>query len=89
MRLIDADALEKKVQRRGAYKICTDDVIAMIGNMPTISAVPVRHGEWIRHGCDEEEFEYYECPLCGFIGLNYNYCPNCGAKMGRKGEHRC
>lgn len=39
-----------------------------------------KKGEWIGHGA-EDEFEYYECPLCGFIGLNYNYCPNCGAKM--------
>lgn len=46
MRLIDADALEKKVQRRGAYKMCTDDVISMMADMPTIDAVPVVHGEW-------------------------------------------
>lgn len=27
-RYIDADALEKKILKRGAYKICTDDVVA-------------------------------------------------------------
>lgn len=44
-----------------------------------------KRGEWIRHGTDEDEFCYYECPLCGFIGIDWNYCPNCGARM--RGEH--
>lgn len=83
MRLIDANELAKEFDDIG-QDIDVLDVLLIIERQKSIDAVPVVHGEWIRHGCDEEEFEYYECPLCGFIGLKYNYCPNCGAKMDAK-----
>ena len=50
-----------------------------------IAELMAKEGEWIKHGCEEEQFAYCECPFCGFIGLEYHYCPNCGAKM--KGEN--
>ena len=40
-----------------------------------------KEGKWIKHGCEEDQFAYCECPFCGFIGLEYHYCPNCGARM--------
>lgn len=53
---------------------------------------PVRHGEWI------EDHDYLKCPECSvmvkrdftFFDIgNWNYCPNCGEKMGmdRGGEN--
>ena len=61
-------------------------VLEKIDEMPTVDAVPVRHGKWIRerHGVF--------CSRCwmgwGFItGVpanvegSYIYCPLCGAKM--------
>ena len=55
---------------------------------PAVDAEPVRHGRWIdkteeRHGI----YDYrYDCSKCAHIfwagGVeNFNYCPNCGAKM--------
>lgn len=47
-------------------------------------AAPVVHGRWI------EDHDYLKCPECGvmvkrdftFFNIgNWNYCPNCGAKM--------
>lgn len=55
---------------------------------PTVDAVPVRHGKWI-YGND---FHWYtaSCNVCGYQRRTdikadrwnqWNYCPNCGAKM--------
>lgn len=44
--------------------------------VPAVDAEPVVHGEWKwSHGG--------QCSECGFHNSNfdYNYCPNCGAKM--------
>lgn len=47
-------------------------------------AAPVRHGKWV------EDHDYLRCPNCSvlvkrdftFFDLGeWNYCPNCGAKM--------
>ena len=64
-------------------------------NAPTVDAVPVVHGRWINEGVYGEG--HSQCsircsnPLCNFhyIGYldDYNYCPNCGAKMdGKDGD---
>lgn len=52
----------------------------------------VKHGEWIYVDGDVG-YNVYRCSKCGeVISLDeekiYNYCPNCGAKMGgeRKDE---
>lgn len=55
-----------------------------IAEMPAADVVPVVHGRWI------EDHDYLKCPECGvmvkwdftFFDIgNWNYCPNCGAKM--------
>ena len=52
--------------------------------LPTADVAPVVHGRWI------EDHDYLKCPECGvmvkwdftFFDIgNWNYCPNCGAKM--------
>jgi hypothetical protein len=68
--------------------------ISLAEETPLADAKPIRHGHWI--GIDDEPCESYECDKCGYItediGCNYgipnnfNYCPNCGAKMDTKGE---
>lgn len=95
MRLIDADALlESEIERYGCVPaVCTttingeylDDVL---DRQPTIDAEPVRHGKWERKRANLA-YNIYTCSNCGFeqwehtgVGLDWNYCPNCGAKMG-------
>lgn len=49
-----------------------------ITQMPTIDAVPVMHAKLVNPN------PYGECSICGYlidIRQEYNYCPNCGAKM--------
>ena len=53
---------------------------AILHHTPTVDAVEVVRGRWIRYRClliDE-----YICSECKeFYPYAYNYCPNCGAKM--------
>ena len=101
-RLIDADALKKTVEDfPNCYNGWSDTydkafIIGAIEEAPTIDAVSVVHGEWIKH---KERTEIngkfidffpaeYECSNCGLREAHYfinskphNYCPNCGAQM--------
>jgi rubrerythrin len=44
--------------------------------------VEVKNGEWIKKGNEKR------CSVCGFIYYSnndeWNFCPNCGAKMYKK-----
>ena len=77
MRLIDADAFDKRLVRLGALSIKS-----ALDEELTIEAEPVRHGRVIAH--DGFEDEYYEyCSECKSrdVHIGDNYCPNCGCKM--------
>lgn len=80
------------IEREALFRSIADDVapfnVAMvfrhIHNAPAADVAPVRHGRWI------EDHDYLKCPECGvmvkwdftFFDIgNWNYCPNCGAKM--------
>ena len=55
---------------------------------PTVDAVEVVHGRWIWTMTGEEDYEqYYRCSECNdYMYSEYNYCPNCGAKMDGDGN---
>ena len=94
MRLIDADALKRDI-----CQYCNDvysdepcepsdcEHMRIIGNQPTIDAVEVAHGRWIKKTADC--IYYYACSECGEsvlrsqFGCDFfsEFCPNCGAKM--------
>ena len=81
MRLIDADALLKKTKLDNLYGVLWE-----IYHAPTIDAVPVVHGEWIkrREFVEDMQFDGFRCSACNWWKGDfetYNYCPNCGAKM--------
>ena len=82
-RLIDADAIKYTmlykenwlkgigVEKQGVWK---EDIDAM----PTIDAETVRHAKLLN------AHPYGECSNCGYlidIREEFNYCPNCGARM--------
>ena len=91
MRLIDAEALENKinVKRRGkvlfevGYNMAIDKSVEAIENAPTIETKPVVHAHW------EQDGVWDICSHCKrptlqphIKGLPQNkYCPNCGAQM--------
>ena len=68
----------------------------MIESLPAADVAPVVHGCWIEYTkvIIPEPYNKWEqawkCSECGFDDgfVAYNFCPNCGACMG-KGESKC
>ena len=60
------------------------EVLGMIYEMPAADVAPVRHGRWLqkKHKIFGNAYDYV-CSECGcdYALAEYNYCPNCGAKM--------
>lgn len=85
MRLIDADALAKFIDyghlNNPNEKLYSEnDIREMIDMMPTMDAVPVRHGCWSEH--KDYPGLAWLCSECGnFTTVRSYYCPNCGARM--------
>lgn len=84
--------------KAGAKSICQNcvhyPVCRAVDNQPCDEcnqyAPPVRHGRWI------EDHDYLKCPECSvmvkwdftFFDIgDWNYCPNCGAKMDLEDEN--
>lgn len=55
------------------------NAICLIKSLPATNVEQVRHGRWKRYSTT-----MMECSLCGkhTARHKFNYCPNCGAKMG-------
>lgn len=49
---------------------------------PTVNAVPVVHGWWVK---EPDRYYHWHCSECGFVdgvhAMISEYCPKCGAKM--------
>ena len=84
-KFIDTD----QIYTNGSELIQVFRVMQWVEHERALDAEPIRHGHWV--GIDDEPCESYECDKCGYIteeigcnnGIpnNFNYCPNCGAKM--------
>ena len=50
---------------------------------PAADVAPVVHGRWIDMRESSKDVPECKCSECGcvIIGLEKNYCPNCGARM--------
>ena len=82
MRLIDADELLSIV--RSMTVVDKSVMHRILIQMPTVDAVPVRHGHWIE---DPDDWEC-QCSECGHLSsCRTVYCSACGARMdGKDGE---
>ena len=89
-RLIDANALMKNIgkipQLRG---ITYGRMKKAVEETPTIDAVEVVHGRWdkpVEHGLPyaANHLGVVCSYCCKWSDNDYNYCPNCGAKMDAK-----
>ena len=71
------------------YNDGVDMAITVVSGLPTVDAVPVRHGHWIYHPDWQTDGECgYECSECGMgSDVDYQFCMRCGADMRKDGEH--
>jgi NADH pyrophosphatase NudC (nudix superfamily) len=91
MRLIDADKLEDSVICSVCFWDDDDEdlILDAISQQPTVDAVPVAHARWLRRTVRGQEGLY--CAACmespGVL-YEFDFCPNCGAKMNlEEGEN--
>ena len=92
-KLIDADAF---VDKFAHIPMVQDALRKAVDSMPTVDAVPVVHGRWIRVYSRPGVLKYlgWTCDQCGQRTGNeyapqwYKFCPDCGARMdGKDGDH--
>ena len=60
--------------------------LSAIESAPAADVAPVVHGRWEFAGGDDDENLYGWCSVCNKHWKeehieNFNYCPNCGARM--------
>lgn len=100
MRLIDVDDLGvgrcSKDVLPAAYCAGWNGLIGLIEKAPTVDAVQVVHGRWDDSGryTFPSGATAVRCTNCGcalteseYRLYNWNYCPNCGAKMDGGADH--
>lgn len=69
-----------------------DDCVSELMDIPAEDVAPVRHGRWTDPEDDGGYTSWY-CSLCRHpirtIGgyPNWNYCPNCSARMDKEDGH--
>lgn len=94
MRLIDADAIPFRDELKRLSVLDHDKYITartleyMLEHAPTVEAVPVVHGHWIKDSLVSTGGGTYgvrRCSACEWYcednAYKFNYCPRCGAKM--------
>ena len=94
---ISKEALQEKLNRKKAgpankrYTEGWNNAILMVKSMihseKAADVAQVRHGRWLqkKHKIFGNAYDYV-CSECGcdYALAEYNYCPNCGAKMDLK-----
>ena len=75
--------------------VSVKDIKRILRGIHAADVAPVKHGKWI--GKQLDNFRKYEvtCSNCGWVGIenydsynepsDFNYCPDCGAKMDLEG----
>ena len=86
---IDREALVERLKKEE----CDCEWLWAILDIPAADVVPVRHGHWKKGKGYERPTENgfvhddkYICDCCGWgccceTKLDFNFCPNCGAKL--------
>ncbi len=69
-----------------------EDCYCEVKEAPAADVAPVVHGRWEYIPQTLDTLSQFRCSVCGWWSLDpsidnaYNYCPNCGAKMGDGNE---
>ncbi len=90
MRMIDGDELLTAFPVDDEPTLTKSCVRMTIQHMPTVDAVPVVHGHWIKFGVSDKDGNHqYRCSVCEYEDIHsplvkVSYCWNCGARMDGK-----
>lgn len=77
LRVAAIKAFDDERVDRNYGDVSPESVIKVIKSIPAVDVVPVMHGRWYDKGSLS-----CRCSCCGCkSNKEYNYCPNCGAKM--------
>ena len=78
------DVLRQVLEER-FFKYIADEIIE---DLPTADVQEVKHAHWIPKKLGDCECSncHEEYGVCGGLLGDYNYCPNCGAKMDKEDE---
>ena len=76
-------------------------MLAVLDSVPPVETLERKHGEWLEtsESIGWEEVGCAECSVCGKtlvlgdytmddIKFDYNYCPNCGARMDEREDEQ-
>ena len=93
-RLIDTDDLIENIAAIVDLRtLSTKTIGEAIAKTPTVDAVPVVHGHWIKFGVSDKDGNHqYRCSVCECEEIHsplvkVSYCWNCGARMdGKEGD---
>lgn len=92
---------ERETDRQWAigFNAGIDRALFTLIHAPVVNIEPVRHGEWISVGDDDNDAGMYKCSECGaerYFGEEFltgeeaskycRFCPNCGANMDAQEE---
>lgn len=84
-RYIDADKAAEMIKKDCLQQVIytKDDAIDCIKCVPIADVQEVRHGKWVYH----YRLKKFVCLECGYETKHkpdFNYCPNCGARMDKE-----
>lgn len=89
---IDKDVAISKIEPDEYYH--SNEVKAIIEDIPSADIAPVKHGKWIKVRwvkCDDPDGGYWilRCSQCGIPGRKATtFCPHCGAKMNEEEKEK-
>ena len=85
-----SDVLDNIAIGRTVYPDCKkafDGMEVEVNRFPTEDVQPVVHGKWLWEYADNG-WANHICSVCGYtkntdihVVMDYNFCPNCGARM--------
>ena len=90
---IEREALIEELKRRDFLPVIVKHAIEAV---PAADVAPVVHGRWEKSEDNYCSLNLVKCSVCheewcfeiddDVKDLNYNYCPNCGARMDKEEE---
>lgn len=74
---------ERKTDYDNGWDDARDEIVRQVKYAEAVDAEPVRHGFWKAHGIAAVCSECGESIVVEQYDGEFNFCMNCGAKMGR------